>query len=103
LSTRSDDFEIAVKDAPLPDLFAGKPLLRIRLVTGSSGERPREPANAAHFARGDCEDLFASERDQRLYRVLDLAYLHPAPKQEAAADRLGSHAADIVGTLRRCR
>src|SRR6202035_478947 len=33
--------------------------------------------------------LFAGERDQRLYRILDLTYLNPAPKQEAAADRLG--------------
>ena len=33
--------------------------------------------------------LFANSRDQKLYRVLDLTYLNPAPKQEAAADRLG--------------
>jgi adenylate cyclase len=33
--------------------------------------------------------LFAGERDQRLYHVLDLTYLNPAPKQEAAASRLG--------------
>ncbi len=35
------------------------------------------------------ESLFASERDRRLYRVLDLTYFSPAPKQEAAAERLG--------------
>jgi hypothetical protein len=33
--------------------------------------------------------LFSGERDQRLYRVIDLTYLNPAPKQEAAADRVG--------------
>jgi TolB-like protein/tetratricopeptide (TPR) repeat protein len=33
--------------------------------------------------------LFAGERDQRVYRVLELTYFNPAPKQEAAADRLG--------------
>ena len=33
--------------------------------------------------------LFAGERDLRLYHVLDLTYLNPAPKQEAAANRLG--------------
>jgi hypothetical protein len=33
--------------------------------------------------------LFTSERDQRVYRTLELTYLNPAPKQEAAADRLG--------------
>jgi hypothetical protein len=35
------------------------------------------------------ETLFTSERDKRVYRVLDLTYFNPAPKQEAAADRLG--------------
>ena len=35
------------------------------------------------------KNLFVSERDQRLYRVLELTYLNPAPKQEAVADRLG--------------
>ena len=35
------------------------------------------------------ESLFANERDQRLYRVLDLTYFNPTPKQEAAAERLG--------------
>jgi len=35
------------------------------------------------------ETLFASERDRRLYRVLELTYFNPAPKQEAAAERLG--------------
>jgi len=35
------------------------------------------------------ETLFASERDQRLYRVLDLTYFNPVPKQEAAAAQLG--------------
>jgi len=35
------------------------------------------------------ETLFANQRDQRLYRVLDLTYFNPASKQEAAADRLG--------------
>jgi len=35
------------------------------------------------------ETLFGNERDRRLYRVLDLTYFNPAPKQEAAAERLG--------------
>jgi hypothetical protein len=33
--------------------------------------------------------LFTSEGDQGLYRVFDLTYFNPAPKQEAAAGRLG--------------
>jgi len=33
--------------------------------------------------------LFGNARDEKLYRVLDLTYLNPLPKQEAVADRLG--------------
>jgi TolB-like protein/Flp pilus assembly protein TadD len=33
--------------------------------------------------------IFTSTRDQSLYRVLELTYFNPAPKQEAAAERLG--------------
>ncbi len=33
--------------------------------------------------------MFGNVRDQKIYRVLDLTYFNPAPKQEAAADRLG--------------
>src|SRR5262249_49386368 len=35
------------------------------------------------------ETLFANTRDEKIYRVLKLTYFNPAPKQEAAADRLG--------------
>jgi hypothetical protein len=90
LLTRSD-FESAVKDAlrhyTQADLLAGNALLQARLLTGSGGAAT--PESLRTLLAETAKTLFVSERDQRLYRVLDLTYLHPAPKQEAAADRLG--------------
>ncbi len=43
------------------------------------------------------EELFASPRDEKLRRVIELTYFRPAAKQEAAADRLGL----AFGTYRR--
>src|ERR1700731_633677 len=86
------EFESAVKDAlrhyTQADLLAGNALLHARLIT-------RSPAGAATpkilraLLAETTKTLFAGERDQRWYRILDLTYLNPAPKQEAAADRLG--------------
>jgi TolB-like protein/Flp pilus assembly protein TadD len=92
LPTRSD-FESAVKDAlrryTQTDLLAGNPLLRARLLTEQSGGDAASPQRLRIFLAETAKTLFAGERDQRLYRVLDLTYFNPAPKQEAAADRLG--------------
>jgi hypothetical protein len=91
LLTRSD-FESAVKDAlrhyAQADLLAENALLRTRLLTRSEASVATPQALRA-FLAATAQSLFVSERDQRLYRVLDLTYLNPAPKQEAAADRLG--------------
>ena len=86
------DFENAVRDAlrnyARPDMLAGNPLLHAQLLTyaetGSATPQALKTLLAETAVR-----LFASERDQRLYRVLDLTYFHPALKQEAAAARLG--------------
>ena len=89
--TRSD-FEGAIKDAlrhyTQADLLAENALLRTRLLTSSEPSAASPQALRALVAE-TAKTLFAGERDQRLYRVLDLTYLHPAPKQEAVADRLG--------------
>ena len=89
--TRSD-FESAVKDAlrhfTQVDLLAGNPLLNSWQLARSGGGAPSPQALRTLLAE-TAKTLFASERDQRLYRVLDLTYLNPASKQEAAADRLG--------------
>jgi adenylate cyclase len=91
LLTRSA-FESALKDAlrqyTQADLLAENALLRTRLLTSSEPGAATPQALRALVAE-TAKTLFAGERDQRLYRVLDLTYLHPAPKQEAVADRLG--------------
>jgi hypothetical protein len=91
LLTRSD-FDSAVKDAlrhyTQADLLAENALLRTRLLMRSEPGAATPQALRAVVAE-TAKTLFAGERDQRLYRVLDLTYLNPAPKQEAAADRLG--------------
>ena len=91
LLTRSD-FDSAVKDAlrhyTQADLLAENALLRTRLLTRCEPGAATPQALKALLAE-TAKTLFAGERDRRLYRVLDLTYLNPAPKQEAAADRLG--------------
>jgi TolB-like protein len=89
--TRSD-FESAVKDAlrqfTRTDLLAGNALLRTQLLT-RGGPGAATPHALKALLVETAKTLFTSERDQRLYRVLDLTYLNPVAKQEAAADRLG--------------
>ena len=91
LLTRSD-FESAVKDAlrhyTQADLLAGNALLHASVLTRSEPGGATPQALRALVA-DTAKALFAGERDQRLYRVLELTYFNPAPKQEAAADRLG--------------
>ena len=86
------DFESAVKDAlrhyTQADLLAGNPLLCSRLLS-RSGPNASTPQSLRTLLADTAKTLFGGERDQRLYRVLDLTYFKPAPKQEAAADRLG--------------
>ena len=91
LPTRSE-FGSAVRDAlrnyTRTDLLAGSALLQLRLLT-QSGSTAATPRALKALLTETAESLFANQRDQRLYRVLDLTYFNPAPKQEAAAERLG--------------
>ena len=86
------DFSNAVKDAlrcyVRTDLLAGNLLLRTQLLRRSA------PSGAAPQAlkmllTETAESLFSNERDGKVYRVLELTYFNPVPKQEAAAERLG--------------
>jgi hypothetical protein len=99
LLTRSD-FEIAVKDAlhhlVRTDLLAANALMHAQLLT-RSGASAATPNALKTLIEETAETLFASERDQKVYRVLDVTYFHPAPKREAAAQRLGLS----FGTYRR--
>jgi hypothetical protein len=86
------DFEDAVKQAlrqyTRADLLTSNPLLRARIVEhGAPGAATVQ--DLRDMLVETAETLFGNERDQKLYRVLHLTYLNPAPKQEAAADRLG--------------
>ena len=89
--TRSE-FGSAVRDAlrnsTRTDLLAGSALLQMRLLT-HSGATAATPTALKTLLTETAESLFANQRDQRLYRVLDLTYFNPVPKQEAAAERLG--------------
>ena len=86
------DFKNAVKDAlrnyAQADLLTENALLRTRLLTRSESSLAT-PQALRNMLAETAKALFASERDQRLYRVIDLTYLNPAPKQVAAADQLG--------------
>jgi len=86
------EFENAVKEAlryyTQVDLLAENALLCSRLLTSSKPGAATPQALRGLLAE-TAKALFAGEHDQRLYHVLDLTYLNPAPKQEVAANRLG--------------
>ena len=98
LLTRTD-FGSAVKEAlrhyPRADLLAGNPLLHARALTRAGPATPR--ALKALLAE-TAETLFANERDQRLYRVLDLTYFNPAPKQMAVTKAASSFGVNVIRT-----
>jgi len=84
----------ALRDYSRVDLLAANPLLRSRLLAR------RGQVNAANLQAllsETVDTLFASPRDEKLRRVIELTYFRPAPKQEAAADRLSLS----FGTYRR--
>jgi adenylate cyclase len=86
------DFRDAVKEAlrhyVRPDLLARNALLTTELVARScSGADPSETVKIV--VEETARTLFANERDQKLYRALDLTYFKPVWKQEAAAQQLG--------------
>jgi TolB-like protein/Flp pilus assembly protein TadD len=89
--TRSD-FSNEVKDAlrsyVRTDLLSASPLLRTQLLRRSapSGTAPQALKT---LLTETAESLFSNGRDSKVYRVLELTYFNPAPKQEAAAERLG--------------
>ena len=89
--TRSE-FESALKGAlrqyTQTDLLTGNALLHARVLS-RSGPDGNTPQKLRALLGETADSLFANERDRKLYRVLDLTYFNPAPKQEAVAARLG--------------
>jgi TolB-like protein/cytochrome c-type biogenesis protein CcmH/NrfG len=64
------------------------PLAHTRIAT-QRGAGPANMAPVQQMLTEAASQIFASARDQKLLRVLELTYFTPAPKQEAAAERLG--------------
>ena len=86
------DFRDAVKDA-LRDYVRADRLVANALLNTALIARSGSGLDAPNILKAviieTARALFANERDQRLYRAIDLTYFNPAPKQEAAAERLG--------------
>jgi len=85
-----EDFAAALKSAlrdySRVDLLAANPLVHSRLMAA----RGHTHATGLQALLSETVDtLFASPRDEKLRRVIELTYFRPAPKQAAAADRLG--------------
>jgi len=84
----------ALRDFNRPDLLTQNPLLRSRIL--SSGDTAG-PAELRARLSETVSTLFASARDEKIRRALELTYFQSAPKQEVVADRLGLS----FGTYRR--
>ena len=86
------DFASAVREAlrqyVRTDLLAGNTLLHARLLARPDGTTPA-PGELKALIAQTADTLFGNERDRRVYRVLELTYFNPVPKQEAVAERLG--------------
>jgi TolB-like protein len=85
-------FDSALKEAlrcgVRPDLLARNALLSTRLLSRSDA-RASTPQALRTLIIESAKSLFANERDQKLYRALELTYFNPAPKQVVVAERLG--------------
>jgi TolB-like protein/Flp pilus assembly protein TadD len=86
-----EEFAAALKDAlrnyNRSDLLLCNPLLQSRQLARRTNA---SPAALKALLTETADALFTNDpRDQKLRRVLELSYFRPAPKQEAAAERLG--------------
>ncbi len=70
------------------DALARNPLLRSRLLRDVAGPGPSADALQS-LIRQAVESLQVNPKDDKFYRALYHTYLHPAPTQESAAQRLG--------------
>ena len=84
----------ALRDFNRPDLLTRNPLLHARILAGNEAAGPAELRALLSETVGT---LFASARDEKIRRALELTYFLTAPKQEVVADRLGL----AFGTYRR--
>jgi hypothetical protein len=81
----------ALRDLLRPEALARNPLCRSRVVVDRVGPAAAAGERAAALQallREMITTLEAAPRDAKLARALDATYVHPAPTQEAAAERL---------------
>jgi hypothetical protein len=81
----------ALRDWTRPDVLAGNPLTRSRLVVAHSGPTAPPAARAQilqALIKSAAESMQASARDRKFYRTLYHTYLQPAATQEQAAELL---------------
>jgi TolB-like protein/Flp pilus assembly protein TadD len=94
----NDEFVSALRSAlrefNRPDLLSRNPLLHAHLLAGRENAGPTELRALLSEA---VNTLFASPRDEKIRRVIELTYFQSVPKQEVVADRLGLS----FGTYRR--
>ncbi|HUB11125.1 MAG TPA: tetratricopeptide repeat protein [Acetobacteraceae bacterium] len=83
-----DGVRLALRHYVRADMLARNPLLGTALISRTASDSDATEALRSIIAE-TTRTLFANERDQKLYRALELTYLHPAGKQEAAAEQLG--------------
>lgn len=85
----TDAVRRALRDLHRPDRLAANPLARSRVVRDRS-EGDANPASALAATVREAVDLLTVDpRDEKRYRAVERTYLHPAPSQERAAERLG--------------
>src|SRR5262245_8519438 len=84
----------ALRDFNRPDLLTRNPLLQARMLVGNDATGPAE---LRALLSETLRTHFASGRDEKIRRALELTYFETAPKQEVVADRLGL----AFGTYRR--
>ncbi len=92
---RRPEFDEAVREAlrgfGRPEVLQMNPLLNTRLVLDRSGPNASLSERIAALQallKKALADWEAAPRDQKLYQALYVTYLHPAPTQEQAAERL---------------
>jgi hypothetical protein len=83
----ADAVRQALRDYTRPELLAGNPLMRSRLVVEAT-EQPVSSATLQALLREAAETLTGNPKDEKLYRAIHATYLEPAPTQEQAAERL---------------
>jgi hypothetical protein len=85
------EFTEAVKDLlkhfAQSDLLEHNPLLRSSLLTEQTNIKDKITA-LQHLVREIVNSWQSTPKDEKLYRVLNRTYFHPAPTQEQAADLL---------------